>query len=100
MRKGKYNKNNFFDTITWFCIGVIVYESVIWLLNLISKINVGVFFQWCGIISKFLSLPMSEFDLVIMYFDLKIVLFIFCIVFLTFRLYIFFKDQQRIYKNR
>ena len=86
----KYKKTTIeelFGKFQWFCISYMGVYILTKVLGLISKINDNIFFQWCGIISTFLSFPISQSDLFIMVFGLHWLVFSLGIVFSVYKLY-------------
>lgn len=86
----KYKKitiEELIDKFQLFCISYTVIYILTSILGLLSKISDNIFFQWCGIISIFLSFPMSQSDLLIMIFGVHWLLFALGLTFLCYKLY-------------
>ena len=56
---------DFFNKFQRFCVCYVIIYIVTLILGMLSKLNDNSFFRWCGIISMFLSFPMSRSDLLI-----------------------------------
>lgn len=74
----KYKKitiEELFDKFQWFCISYSWLYILTFILGLLSKISDNIVFQWCGIISTFLSIPTSRSDFFIMFLGLHWIVF-------------------------
>lgn len=97
-RKGKTKKVDKLKlkVVESFCIFYTLSSVVVYMLKLISKLGNNVLFQWCGIISDILSLPMSQPDLLIMVLGLHSIIVIIGIIFLIIKIYKFFRNYNHI----
>ena len=86
----KYKKitiEELFAQFQCFCLSYAWLYILTFVLGLLSKVNDNMFFQWCGIISTFLSIPMSQSDFLILVFGLHWLVFSLGIVFSVYKVY-------------